>query len=190
MEILFLDDAVKKGLKKIVIFKQIEKLEKKFFPEYPYNFKDIKNAYQKSNGSTLLLFDKNKIVGYLIPLLFKNKDYLQILTIAVDKNHQKKGYGTKLIKKCEEIADSLKLKRVIIRADVSYPILRILKNLEYLPMKAKEIDEFRKERLFNSKDKIKKANFENLNLSQVYIITKDIGKKNPYSFIPMIKNLD
>ena len=131
-------------------------------------------------------------MGYLIPILFKNKDYLQILTIVIDKNHQKKDYGTKLIKRCEDIAKSLKLKQVIVRADVSYPILKTLKNLKYFPMQLGEFNKFIKEGVFSSNDAIKNK-LSDAELSKLfpeaYIITKDIGKKNPFSFIPMVKNI-
>lgn len=190
MEILFLEDLIKKGFSKTSIFKEIVRLEKEFFPEYPYNIKDIKNFYQQSKGYTLILLNKNKVVGYLIPLLFENKDYLQILTLAVDRNYQRRGYGTKLIRKCEEIANLLKLKKIIARADLSYPILKTFKNLKYGSMQLEEINEFIKEGIFSSKDKIKKGIFDSKisNLfSKAYIITKDIRKKNSYSFVPMIK---
>lgn len=142
MEILFFEDLLKKGFGKTIIFNEIAKLEKQFFPKYYYNIRDIEKFYLQSNGCTLILLDKNKIAGYLIPILFENKDYLQILTIAIGKKYQKGGYGTSLIKKCEGIAASLKLRRIIIRANISYQILKTLKNLEYLPMKSEEIKEF------------------------------------------------
>ncbi len=192
MEILYFKDLIKKGFNENTLFKEIAKLEKKFFSQYPYNVRDIKQFCQKGGGYTLILLSKNKIVGYLIPLLFKNKHYFQILTIAVDKNYQKKGCGTKLIAKSEEIAKSLKLRNVLIRADISYPILKILKNLKYKPMQLGDIKKFIKDGLFSSKDIIKNGIFNvsipNL-FPKAYAITKDIGKKNPYSFIPMIKKL-
>ncbi|MBI2101301.1 GNAT family N-acetyltransferase [Candidatus Woesearchaeota archaeon] len=128
MKITSLEAAVKSGISKNLIFKKIAGLEREFFPNYPYNINGIKKSHKLSNGCTLIAFDKGNVIGYLIPLFFKSKDYLQILTIAVDKKHHKKGYGTELIKKCERIARSLKLKSVILRADVSYPILKTLKN--------------------------------------------------------------
>ena len=114
MEIFFFEDLIKNGFSKTTIFNEIVKLEKEFFQKYHYNVKDIKKFYWQSKVYTLILLDKNRIIGYLIPLLFKNKDYLQILTIAIGEKYQKKGYGTKLIKKCEEIAKSLKLKKIIV----------------------------------------------------------------------------
>lgn len=155
MEILYFKDLIKKGFNENIIFKEIAELEKKFFSQYHYNVRDIKQFCQKSGGHTLILLSKNKIVGYMIPLLFRNKHYLQILTIAVDKNYQKKGYGSKLITKSEEIAKSLKLKNVLIRADISYPILKTLKNLKYKPMQLGDIKKFIKDGLFSSKDIIK-----------------------------------
>ena len=141
MEILFLDDLIKRGISKTTIFNEIVKLEKEFFPKYHYNIEDIKKFHELSNGYSLILVYKDSIIGYLIPILFKNKDYLQILTVAVDKKHQKDGYGTKLIKRCENIAKSLELKRVIGRADVSYPIVKILKKLKYRSMQLKDFNE-------------------------------------------------
>lgn len=192
MEIIYLEEAVAEGFNKTFIFKWIVELEKEFFPKYPYNIKDIKKFHELSNGYSLILIYKDDIIGYLIPILFKNKDYLQILTIAVDKKHQKKGYGTKLINRCEDIAKSLKLKVVIIRADVSYPIVRILKKLKYNPMQLRDINKFTKEGIFSSKDIIKNK-ISDIKISSLFpkafLIAKYIGKKNPYSFIPMIKKL-
>lgn len=193
MEIASLADLVKRDFHELTVFKEIVRLEKWFFPKYPYDIKDIKQACQKSNGCTLILLDKNKVIGYLIPLFFKNKNYLQILTIAVNKKYQKKGCGTKLLERCEETAKSLKLKKIIIRTDVSYPILKTLKNLKFTPMKLEEIKEFAIEGIFSANDRIKKVHspkiIANL-LPKAYIITKDIGKENPFSFIPMIKDIN
>lgn len=141
----------------------------------------------------MILIYKDNIIGCLIPILFKNKDYLQILTIAVDKKHQKKGYGTKLINRCENIAKSLKLRRVIIRADVSCPIVKILKKLKYRSMQLKDFNEFTKEGIFSSKDTIKNK-ISDTKIATLFpksfVMAKHIGKKNPYSFIPMIKNIN
>src|SRR3989338_11510366 len=148
MKILFFEDLLKKEFNKTIIFNEIVKLEEEFFPKYHYNLKDIQKFYRQSKGYTLILLDKNKIAGYLIPILFKNKDYLQLLTIAVSKKYQKRGYGTKMLKRCEEIAKMLQLQRIITRAEVSYPILKTLKNLKYIPMKLKDINAFMKEGVF------------------------------------------
>jgi len=192
MEILLFEDLINKGFSKNAIFKEIAGYEGEFFLEYPYTVKDIKEFCQKSRGYILILLDKNRIIGYLIPLLFRNRDYLQILTIAVGRNYQKRGYGTQLIRKCEEIANSLRLKRVIVRADVSYPILKTCKNLKYLTMGLRDINEFIKEGIFSPDDKVKKAipgsKLPDL-FPRAYIITKNIGKKNSFSFVPMIKHL-
>ncbi len=191
MEIIFLEDLIKRGFNKLTVFKETAGLEKEFFPQYPYNIKDIKKACQRSKGYALILLDKDKVVGYLIPLLFRNKPYLQILTIAVNKKYQKKGYGTKLLERCGETAKSLKLKKIIIRADVSYPILKTLKNLGYMPMGLEEIKEFIKEGIFSAKDSIKKVRNPKIAklLPKAYTLTKDIGKENPFSFIPVVKNI-
>ena len=186
MEILFLEKLAKSGFSRTKIFNEIVELEKEFFPKYYYNIKDIRKFCKQSNGFTLILLDKNEVIGYLISLLFRNKDYLQILTVAVNKSYQKKGYGTKLIRKCEEIAKSLKLKRIIIRAENNYTILKTLKNLKYKPMGLKEINEFKDDGVFDVDDKIEKIS--NL-FSNACLITKNIGKKNPFSFIPMIKHI-
>ena len=184
MEILFLEELTKRGFSRARVFNEIVKLEKEFFPQYHYNLQDIKKFCKQSNCCTLIFIDKNRIAGYLIPLLFKNKDYLQILTIAVNKNYQKKGFGTELIKKCEEIAKALSLKMILVRAGNSHPILKTLENLRYKPMDLKLINGFIDEGVFSPNDKIKKMS--NL-FPKAYLITKDIGKKTPYSFIPMIK---
>ena len=192
MEILFLEDVVKNGISRNFIFKKIAELEKEFFPKYPYNIKDIKKFHKLSNGYTLIAFDKDNVIGYLIPLLFKSKDYLQILTIAVDKKHHRKGYGTKLIKKCEKITKNFGLNRIIILAEILYQILKTLKKLGYRPMQTEDINKFTKEGIFGSSDDIKKEIFQS-KISALFptahVITKDIGKKNHYSFIPMIKNI-
>ncbi len=190
MKICFLDDLVKKGFDKIDLCNKIARQEEEFFPQYPYNTGEIKNACEQSSGNALLLVDEKKVVGYLIPLLFENKNYLQILTIAIDKNHQRKGYGTKLIEECEQIAKSLRLKRVISRVDPSYPPLKTFKNLGYAPMRLEEIEEFISEGIFSSEDEIRKGE-QNLELfpEGYHIMTKDIGKKNFFSFVPMVKNL-
>lgn len=192
MEIMYLEEAVANGFNKTSIFKRIAELEKEFFPKYPYNIRDIKKFHELSNGYSLILIYKDNIIGYLIPILFKNKDYLQILTIAVDEKHQKKGYGTKLIKRCENIAKSLKLKRVIIRADVSYPTVKNTKKLKYRSMQLKDFNEFVKEGVFSSEDiiknKISDTKIATL-FPKAFVIAKHIGKKNPYSFIPMVKKL-
>lgn len=179
-----------RGFSKNAVFEEIVRLEKKFFPKYHYNVKDVREFHRQSKGYSLILSDNDKVAGYLIPVLFHGKNYLQILTIAINKIYQKKGYGAKLIKKCEETAKSLKINKVIIRADVQYPILKTLKNLEYHPMKLKEISQFIKEGIFSDKDYIGRFTSKKLKLfSKVYIITKGIGKKNPFSFIPMIKRI-
>ncbi|MBI2101302.1 hypothetical protein HYT53_01715 [Candidatus Woesearchaeota archaeon] len=55
-----------------------------------------------------------------------------------------------------------------------------------------DINNFTKEGIFSPKDDIKKEIFKSkisALFPKAYIITKDIGKKSHYSFIPMIKNI-
>ncbi|MEK0348147.1 MAG: hypothetical protein QQN44_07455, partial [Nitrosopumilus sp.] len=87
MEILFLNTAIKKGFSKETIFDKIISLENEFFPKYPYSLEDIKNAHEQSRGNSLILIEKNELIGYLMPILFKNKDYIQILTVAIDRDY-------------------------------------------------------------------------------------------------------
>ena len=98
MEILLLDKLAKNGFKAHDIFLEITRLEEEFFPEYPYTVNDIELFHKRSSGHSLILIGNNKVCGYLIPILFDSKDYLQILTVAVDKESQKRGYGTSLFK--------------------------------------------------------------------------------------------
>ncbi len=191
MEIILLDKLENKDN----LFVNIVKLEQEFFPEYPYNLNDIKDAHQKSRGKSLVVIYENKLIGYLIPMFFENKNYVQILTIAINKNFQRKGLGKQLIRTFE---DSLKLENINIilaRADISFPILKMFKYLKYKPMNLKEINYFIEESIFSSEDKLveikeKCSNKDILNLfKKAFIIIKDIKKRNPFSFIPVIKNI-
>ena len=59
-------------------------------------------------------------------------------------------------------------------------------------MTLEEISEFTKDGLFSAKDKIEKNNADLTAaklFGEYYTVTKDIGKENPFIFIPMIKNL-
>lgn len=86
-----------------------------------------------NSNITLVLKDDNKIRGFV---MMTKKGYIKFL--YVDKNHLKKGYGKKLLKRIEEKAKELGLKEIHLHASKFASKNKIYEKLGY-KNKGKEV---------------------------------------------------
>ena len=56
-------------------------------------------------------------------------------------------------------------------------------------MSKEHIEKFIVEGIFSKDDKIRKLDDSHIPLEDAWVITKEIGKENPFSFVPMVKGL-
>ena len=195
MQILPIEVSIKLGLRTSAIFDEIAQLEKEFFPKYPYSAAEIEKAHAKSDGKSMIAMDDGKVIGYLVPLFFDDKQYTQILTVAVHKEYRRKGYAQKLVEHFERCAWEKGIKTIFVRAALSYPIICLFLKMKYLPLDKTAMDAFISEGLLSREDRqheLRDVCWDKDILSvlgNVKAVEKDTKKENPFCFIPMVKEL-
>ena len=71
---------------------------------------------QQNNRIYFVAKDKEKIIGYIG--LYEYDDDLSIIGIALIKEYQKRGIGTRLLKKAKEVARKMSKKSISLEVDV------------------------------------------------------------------------
>lgn len=76
-------------------------IEKKFFSNSQfYSMKQLKEMFQNKNYNFIGIYENKILIGYLIVMDIDQE--CEIIQIAIEKQHQKKNYGSFLIKYLQE----------------------------------------------------------------------------------------
>ncbi len=95
---------------------EVLRIEKENF-KFPWKKSYFVYDLRRPNTYCLVAEINNKVVGYLIA--WEIIDELHLANISVDRNYQKKGVGTKLMKEIISIAHLREIKKIYLETRVS-----------------------------------------------------------------------
>ena len=98
-----------------IIFNILKEFDSNFNPTISSLVGNLKQYSEKlyNNGITIALFDNNNIVGFASFYCNDNETQTAYLTqICIKSFYKSKGYGTYLLKKCEEISINNNIKKM------------------------------------------------------------------------------
>lgn len=92
---------------------EIEKLERKVFPEGAYDLQLLHSIFTDMHSINEIALLNGKIVGYVVAIIL-DRSMADIENIAVDPDHSRSGIGTDLIKSIEKKLYALGVRRIVL----------------------------------------------------------------------------